>query len=424
MPNSLSWQVIASVGTRVAIGAYPLVFIAAFGWVHGKVAFDAAAAAINWAAYLNVFLLSGFALVPPAVARLRADPSRAQPHAQALADHIALARWLLGAAAFAALLLWGMIDRAFPALSDAAEGRLAIWYPLFALLGIAQIPLTLWLGVAQATLNHWLAFGWLAGSRTASALAVVASGWAGLSATATIGVAVAIVVLAQIAFAKTARAAVLALDSGLPSLKGRVRNVLQANASAGLIALIGTVVTIVPVTLVGHVRPAEVGTAHVIVALSNAFGAFVVAAFLPLSLTLADQAASARTPKPYCRRVATAVAALTWLTIAFGWLLYALCGAAAWRCGAGLFVVGTLVILGSGLRLAALGVYHVALFRGRPHVALLSATCEAAIVLGTMATLLEAMHLAALGVAFALGGAARAGVALTIELRVLTAEDR
>jgi hypothetical protein len=52
-------------GTRLALSAYPLVFVLLFGWVYGKDAFDTAAAANNWANYLNVLLLSGFVLVPP-----------------------------------------------------------------------------------------------------------------------------------------------------------------------------------------------------------------------------------------------------------------------------------------------------------------------------------------------------------------------
>jgi hypothetical protein len=58
-------------------------------------------------------------------------------------DHVALGRVLLLAGAGVALVLWATIDVSFPVLAERAGATLGTWFLLFAVLGLAQLPLTL-----------------------------------------------------------------------------------------------------------------------------------------------------------------------------------------------------------------------------------------------------------------------------------------
>jgi len=408
-------QILASVCTRLVLGAYPLAFLLVFGWAFGKQAFDTAAAASNWANYLNVFLLSGFVLVPPAVARLRAARAQGDDRAD-VRDHVALLRGLLAVGAIAAMVLWAVVDRAFPVLAASSGGALEAWYPLLAILALSQLPLTLWLGVAQATGRYRAALLWIALPRAASLLLMASGAWAGAGPSATIAASVAIVVVGQVMLARTARKALAYIDRDVLQEAGRAGAVLFKNVSAGAIGLVGTLVTIVPVTLVGRFLPAEVGYAHVVVTLSNAVGAVIVAAFFPISLTLAERAREPDGLRRYSLYVARSVAIIGGLIIVVGWLVYATCAGTSGACSASLFGVGSLVVLGAGMRLGSLGVYHGAVLRGRPHLSLLSAVGEAIVVNLCTLLLIDDLGLMAIGVAFIAGGAVRLTTALTLEL--------
>lgn len=421
--NDRRLQVVASIGTRLALGAYPLAFIVAFGWAYGKQAFDIAAAAINWANYLNVFLLSGFALVPPAVARLRGDLDGTDADRALLRDHLALARWLLAAAGVAALALWATIDRAFPGLAG-ASAQLASWFVLFAVAVASQLPLTLWLGVAQATGRYTGAFLSIAGPRALALLAVLGSAHLGASATVGIALAVGIVIAGQAVLGRVARNALREVDRHALEGRGHAGKVLRTNLSAGSIALVGTMVTIVPVTVVGHWRPEDVGLAHVAVTVSNAIGAMIVAAFFPASLTLAQRAHDPNAIQRHSARIARRVALATAAAVALAWLVLPLCVWLVQRCGVDFYALMSFVLLGAGLRLTALGPYHAALAVGRPHLALPSALAEALIVVGGMLAFTPLLGLHAMGVVFVAGGGVRALVALTLEVRRLSARGR
>ena len=411
-------QVLASVVTRLALGAYPLVFVLAFGWAYGKQAFDVAAAASNWANYLNVLLLSGFVLVPPAVARLR-TPERSSDALQLLRDHIALERGLVLVGAIVAVALWLSIGRTFPSLAEQSGSTLATWYTLFAFLALAQVPMTLWLGVAQAAGHYLAALVWIVAPRAIALIALAAGATQGVSATVMIATSVAIVVTGQWALARAARQALQEIDPAALATRGNARRVLVQNLSAGAIGLVGTLVTIVPVTLVGRLLPEEVGHAHVIVTLSNAVGAVIVAAFFPLSLTLAIRAREPDGLWRHCLRVARLSGLAVFALIAVGWLIYPACAWLSDRCTTNVFAVASLVVLGAGLRLAALGVYHAAVFQGRPHISLLSATVEGVAVVLVTGLLLESWMLFALGAGFVVGGGLRLLVALGCEARAL-----
>jgi hypothetical protein len=411
-------QVLASIGTRLALGAYPLVFVLVFGWAYGKEAFDTAAAANNWANYLNVLLLSGFVLVPPAVARLRGPDANAGDRAF-VRDHVALGRLLLLAGAGTALLLWVTVDLSFPALAQRAGATLGIWFVLFALLALAQIPATLWLGIAQACGRYHAAFVWVVLPRVAAIVALAAGAVAGAGATATLATAVVLVVAGQWALAHTGRRAMQEVDAAVFAGRGQAKRVLGKNVSAGAIALVGMLVTIVPVTIVGRLLPEEVGHAHVIVSLSNAVGAFIVAAFFPASLALAERAREPRGLWRHCVRVARGVGLITLALIALVWLVFPVCAQLTGACTRPVFLVGTLVVVGAGLRLASLGAYHAAVYQGHPLYSLTSASAEAVAVTGVTWWAIGSWMLYALGVAFVVGGALRLAIAFTLEARWL-----
>jgi hypothetical protein len=412
-------QALASVGTRLALGAYPLAFVVVFGWAYGKDAFDLAAAAGNWAAYLNVFVLAGFALVPPAVARLRGDAGRMAADRAIVRNHIALARWLLLAAVATALGLAVTIDGAFPELAARGGARLQSWYACFALLALTQVPATLWLGVVQAAGRYAVGLAAIALPRLLAVLAVPACKAAGASASWSIGAVTAIVLVGQVWLAAAGRRALCAIDPQLLRERGDAAAVLWPNISGGTVTLVGAMVSIVPVTIVGYLHPADVGLAHVAVGVSNAVGAVFVAAFFPASLALAQGVPSRSALWRHSLGLARRIAAGTAAALALMWLTQPVCAARVALCDAGVYMLLSAVLLGAGLRLAALGPYHGGLAVGRPHLALMSACVEALVVIGTMLALAPGWGLPALGLAFLVGGGARALVALTLELRWL-----
>jgi len=411
-------QVLASVGTRLALGAYPLVFILAFGWAYGKAAFDVAAAASNWANYLNVLLLGGFVLVPPAVARLRSQDRRSED-AQLVRDHIALERWLVVFGVVAAAILWLSVDRAFPLLAQRAGASLAIWFVLFAVLALAQLPMTLWLGAAQAAGQYLQAFACIALPRLIALVVLLLGAGRQADATWMLGATVVVVVAGQSTLAHIGRRALRAIDTGMVGSQGAAGRVLAQNLSAGAIGLVGTLVTIVPVTIIGRLLPEEVGHAHVAVSLSNSIGAVLVAALFPLSLALAE-----RTREPggiwrHCLRVARLVGMSVAALLAAGWVAFPVCSKLSDQCTTQVATVASLVVVGAGLRLASLGVFHVAVYEGRPHLALLSATVEAIAVVLITWLLVGSWLLLALGIGFLVGGGLRLLIALGIEARAL-----
>jgi hypothetical protein len=420
-PNLL--HVAASVGTRLGLGAYPLLFMLVFGWAFGKDAFDAAAAAGNWANYLNVLLLSGFVLVPPAVARLSHDPDRADDRAL-IRDHVALERVLLALGIPAALVLLLTVTQAFPAIAAQAGARLQLWFVLLAVLALAQLPMTLWLGVAQASGRYVAALSIVVGSRAVALAIGAAAPSAGVGPTAALAAAVAVVVAAQWLLVRSARSALETIAPGALQEPGRAHSVLRANVSSGVVVVVASLVTIVPVSIVGRVLPDEVGHAYAIVTLANALVAVIVAAFFPFSLALAAQARQPASLRRYCARVALGALAITAGLIAIAWLAYPMCGAISASCHTELFLVGTLVVLGAGIRVGSLGPYHAGLYMGHPHYALLSVTVEGVTVVALTWWLLGGLGLYALGAAFVVGGVLRVGVAFLAELRLLAKHGR
>lgn len=415
-------HVVASIGTRLATGAYPLVFVLVFGWAYGKQAFDIAAAANNWANYLNVLLLSGFVVVPPAVARLRSAARRADD-VQLLRDHIALERGLLIAGCVVAVALCASVERAFPAFGGADSAQLVAWCALFAVLALAQLPLTLWLGIAQAAGRYRSAFVWVVAPRAVALVAVAIGATLGAGPTWMLACAVVVVVAGQAVLAHSARSALAAIDPQVVRQRGQAARVVRQNLSAGALGLVGTLVTIVPVTLVGRLLPSEVGHAHVIVTLSNAIGAVLVAAFFPASLTLGETARQPGGLWKHCLRVARGVGLAVVGLIACIWVAYPLCAWSSAACTGNLFAVGTLVMAGAGLRLASLGAYHAAVYQGHPHYSLPSASAEAIAVVVLTWWMVDSWMLYALGAAFVVGGALRLTIALAIEARWVAKRD-
>lgn len=411
-------HVAASVAIRLALGAHPLAFIATFGWAYGKHAFDVAAAAINWASYLNLFLLSGFALVPPAVARLCAGVASPNADRALVRDHLALNRWLIATALVAGVALWASVDNVFPGMAAAGE-PLALWFLLFAVLAISQLSLTLWLGVLQAAERYSAALLSVAVPRALALVSLLASAHVGAGATFAITAAVGIVIAGQVALIRAARRVLRQVDSHALEMRGRAGGVLRANISAGSIALVGTAVTIVPVTIVGRLWPIDVGLAHVAVSVSNAVGALFVAAFFPASLVLAQRVHERGEIRRHSLRIAWRVGAATAAAVALAWTTFPLCTELAGQCSVAVYALISLVLIGAGLRLAALGPYHGALAVGRPHLALPSAVAEALVVFATMSALAPGWGLQALGAAFVAGGALRAAVSLGIEARCM-----
>jgi len=414
---------LTSIATRVAIGVFPILFVLMLRWTWGKQTFDLAAAAINWSMYLNVLLLSGFAMVPPAVARLRrggdTDSSIAQEDLHAVADHIALSRWLLLVGVFAALVLNSTIDGTFGELSRRHGQELNWWFLMFAAFALAQIPMTLWLGVVQGLGQYGRALV-LAALPRAAALLILPLGFAaGFTSGPVIAIALLVVLSGQAFIGSGARQVLKRMDRRILDAPSNVARVLPANLSAGLVVLVGAGVTIIPVTLVGRWLPEQVGTAHVIVGLANAMAGVVVAALFPASLMLREHLGRPGGIRAYCCRIGSQAGLLT-LAAAGSMAGAGLVCTQVWAgCHPVTVATASMVLAGAGLRLGALGTQHVALYRSRPQLNLVSAIAEAALALVLLVALLPDLGLVALGFALLAGGMARLAVSLSIERRWL-----
>lgn len=417
---SFSTRMAASVLTRLATGAFPLLFLLVFGWAYGRSSFNLASAAFNLSIYLNLLLLGGFVLVPPAVTRLRLNPVGRGGDADLkfVADHIALCRNLLviGAAAGAVLVLTSNL--VFPAFSSDEAELLRIWCALLSVLALAQLPFTLWLGVAQA-LDEYLSPLLLVALPRVGALAVpVICASMGLSPTMAMGAAITVVLVGQVLLSRLARTRAEELAPALRRVRGKAGRVLRLNLSAASLGFVGAGVSILPVTLVGRFDPGSVGAANAMIAASNAIGSLVVAAYFPRSLTLPDRLLEQDGVKRYCHAI---VRELRWMLLpiavifAVGWI----CDLVFPNCPAKEIGVLGLVLTGAALRLCALGSQHVALYVQRPHLSLFSATVESLVAVLLMWLLLPTFGLWALGVAILFGGLFRFGLAAAIEVRWL-----
>lgn len=407
-----------SVATRLGLGAFPIVFLLALRWAHGKDSFDLAAAALNWATYLNILLLGGFAMVPPALARLRAGASvpGGDDDARLVRDHVALCRWLTLAAAGAALGMLPLIDSAFPELAQRHGTRLQGWYTLMAVMLLAQIPLTLWLGTAQALGDYREAFAWTVLPRLAAVLAVAVSGLNGAAPDVSVAAAVACLLAGQVGFTLGVRRRLRdRLPTALQPGDRSAGRVLALNLTSGAVGLVGAGVSIVPVTLIGHAAPDATGAAQVIVGLSNAVSGLVAAAYFPMSLTLGIWLRQPGGLTRYCLRIALTVgtaaaalaAAVATSPFVLRWMGFAGPNEAIWT--------AALVLAGAGLRLGALGTQHLGSYARRPAMNLTSASIESVLVMALCAWLVEELGLIGLGAAILVGGASRTALAMTLE---------
>jgi len=417
---------LASIGTRLALGAFPILFVLMLRWTWGKHAFDLASAAINWSTYLNVLLLSGFTLVPPAVARLRLRCSASAIEfghdvvdRQSVRDHVKLGRWLLALGVVSITILAMTVNRTFGALAAEHGDALRWWFLLFAALALSQIPLALWLGVAQAVGRYGTALVLIAMPRAGGLLLLPCAAAAGFDPGFAIALALALPLAGQALLGVIARRALRDIDPSSLNGAAKVRRVLPSNLVAGLVVLVGTLVTILPVTLVGHALPDEVGTAHVIVSLANALGGVVVAAYFPISLTLGRRLSEPGGLMRYCLRIARGVfvLSLTALLTVAGTAL--VCVGLSSVCHPAVLWTTSLVLAGVGLRLGVLGTQHVAIYQRQPQLNLLSATMEALGALTIMLLLMPQLGLPALGWGLLAGGALRFVLALSIEVKWL-----
>ncbi len=414
---------LASIATRLALGAFPVCFVLVVRWSLSKQAFDLAAAALNWATYLNILLLSGFALVPPAVARLRAatNVSEASRDADchAVRDHVVLGRWLLALGVLAAAALAATIERTFPTLAAEDGETLRHWFLLFAMFALSQIPMTLWLGVSQGAARYRMAFAFIALPRAGALLLLPAASATGLNAGAAIGFSLLSVVVGQVLLGVAARRTLRDIDPRIFVGPTDVRGVLLSNLNAGLVSLVGSLVSIVPVTLVGRFAPSQVGAAQVIVGISNAFGAVLVSGYFPLSLTLSQRLRDPDGVTRYCFAIARGAGLLTLSAFLLVAAAGGICASLVKTCHPAVLWTAALVLAGAGLRLGALGTQHIALYQGRPHLSLLSAAAEGMVALAILLATLPTLGLYALGVALLAGGGMRFGVSLAVERRWL-----
>jgi len=405
--------------TRLALGAFPVLLVLVVRAGYGSDAFNLAAAATNGAAYLSLLLLSGFALVPPAVARLRAEGVADDTDRRMVRDHVALARWLIAAGLIVTATLWVVIDDIFPELATLDAHALRTWFLIFATLGLSQIGMTLWLGVAQACGRYWLGLLCTALPRGLALVVVVCASLLGVDPGQAIGTAVMLVISGHLLLSRRARQALLMIDQD--ALKGDASpwHVLPNNLSAGLIGVVGMLVTILPVTLVGRASPSQVGVAQVIVGLANALGGVVVAFYFPLSLTLAQRLREPGGLTNYCLKVARGVGLLVLIALLTVAAIGGSCDGLLAACHPAVLWTTALVLAGAGLRLGSLGTQHIALYQRRPHLNLVSATAEALAALAILLVLLPSLGLPALGWALLAGGALRFGLALGLERRWL-----
>lgn len=405
------------------LGGFPILFVLALRWTWGKETFDLAAAAINWSMYLNVLLLSGFALVPPAVARLVSgdgDVTRREKDLHAIGDHIVLSRWLVAIGVAVALVLAATVDRTFPELARMRGQELRWWFLMFAIVALAQIPMTLWLGIAQGLGHYRRGLVLVAAPRAAALFALLVGHWLGWPPGPVVALALLVVLGGQWLIGAGTRRALLQIDRRMLNGTARASRVLPANLNAGLVVLVGTAVTIVPVTLVGRWIPEQVGAAHVIVSFANALAAVVVAAFFPASLALHESLRRVDGARRYTLRVAgqAALFALcaTVLTAGAG----VVCNWTTGACQTAAIVTATLVLAGVGLRLGALGTQHIALFQNRPHLNLLSASAEALAAVALLSVLIPGIGLSGVGLALLIGGVVRLALSIFIEARWLS----
>ena len=401
--------------TRLALGAFPVLLVLALRAGYDKAAFDLAAAAVNVAAYLNVLLLSGFALVPPALARLRSGGHADETDRRAVRDHVALARWLTAIGAIGVAILWGVIADIFPELAAADGDALRGWFLMFGALGLSQVSMTLWLGVAQASGSYLTGLSCTAVPRGLALLLVPFASTMGARPGVAIGLAVAVVIFGHLLLAHRARQGLLNIDRGALEGEASAWRVLPKNLNAGLIGLVGMLVTILPVTLVGRATPGQVGVAQVIVGLANALGGVVVAAYFPLSLTLAQRLREPGELTRYCLTIARSVGLLVLVALLVVATTGVLCVGLITACSPVVLWTTALVLAGAGLRLGALGTQHIALYQQRPHLNLISATAEAVTALAVLLLLLPRLGLPALGWALLTGGALRVGIAFGLE---------
>jgi hypothetical protein len=417
---------LASIVTRLAIGGFPVLFVAVLRASHGKEPFDLAAAAINWSSYLNVLLLSGFALVPPAVARLRdARAARRAPDradVDCVRDHRALGRWLMAVGLAAALVLGMTVEYTFDALAARHGAQLVLWFGMFALLALSQLPLTLWLGVAQAADRYRTALLTTTLPRAAALAVLPAAAALGVGAGPAIAAALLTVLAGQALLSMLAWRELHALGAAAGA-GADARRVLSANALAGLVVLVGTLVTIAPVTVVGRHAPDQVGAAHLIVGLANAMGGVVVAAYFPRSLRLTQWLREPGGLTRYCLLIAGGVGALTVAALATVAVSASVCFSIVGMCQQDKMLTLALVLAGAGLRLGALGTQHAAMYLRKPHFNLLSAGLEAVGAMSSLFLLLPSLGLVAVGWALLIGGFLRLACSLLIERAWLRGVD-
>jgi hypothetical protein len=407
-----------SIATRLGLGAFPIVFLLALRLAHGKEDFDLAAAALNWATYLNILLLGGFALIPPALARQVAGDNSAgtSGDARLVRDHFILCRWLTATGVVVALAMLPLIDLAFPELADRDGVRLHLWYAVMATLLLSQIPLTLWLGVAQALDDYRSPLWWTMLPRAFAVLLIAVFGVAGAPADLSITAVVVVLLVSQAAFAiRVRRRLQQKLPATLDVSDRSALRVLRLNLLGGAVGLVGAGVSIFPVTVVGHVAPNATGAAQVIVGISNAVASLLVAAYFPMSLTLGAWIARPGGLTRYCLRIAVTVASLSAIAALVVSTIPWLCGWLSLTCPDVPAWTAALVLLGAGLRLGALGTQHAGAYARLPQMNLASASAESVIVIVAVLTLVQESGLLALGVAILVGGAARLIVALVFE---------
>jgi hypothetical protein len=134
---------------------------------------------------------------------------------------------------------------------------------------LSQIPMTLWLGVSQGAARYRTAFAFIALPRAGALLLLPAASAMGLHSGAAIGFSLLSVVVGQVLLGVAARRTLRDIDPQIFVGPTDVRGVLFSNLNAGLVSLVGSLVSIVPVTLVGRLAPSQVGAAQVIVGISK-----------------------------------------------------------------------------------------------------------------------------------------------------------
>jgi hypothetical protein len=412
-------DVAASVLTRLALGGFPLLLLLALRWRYGKQAFDLATAAMNLSMYLTLLMMASFPLLPPAVVRLAGAAARGESSssgasdAQLIRDHLQLVRVLVCVGAMLAVTMLAAATDIFPALAASHRDDLRIWFGLFAVYALSQVPLALWMGAAQALGGFRQVFFVTAMPRAVALASVPVLDWLGATAGVTIAIALAMVIGSQIAVGVFARRE-LKQRAGLLHGGGSARRVLLPNLSAFLLGLLSAGATILPITLMGRYSPENVGVSNIIVGISNALAGLAAAAYFPRSLALGPTLERHGGLAAYCWDIARRVGVLT-LPVVLGLTVL---GFACDVCKPMLVWTTALVFAGAGLRLSALGTQHAAVYLQRPHLNLISAALEPLVIVATLLALLPALGLLAVGFGFLAGGSVRAATALGLERRM------